>query len=71
MEAELESLIDLLGPRALIGCYVWHHLPDQQAPGEFTNIWARVDDVEQGTGRFWLEDGQGEWFHRPIDEEEL
>jgi hypothetical protein len=70
MEPQLESIIDLLGPQALIGDYIWHHAPGQE-PGTYKNILTRIGDVEPGTGRFWLEDGQGEWFFRPVDKEEL
>jgi hypothetical protein len=66
MEAPLASLIDLLGPQSLVGEYVWHHMPGQE-PGSYSTVWAKVADVEQGTGTFWLEDAQGEWYYRPVE----
>jgi hypothetical protein len=27
--------------------------------------------VEQGIGKFWLEDAQGEWYYRPVERDEI
>lgn len=45
-------------------------MPGEQ-PGTYKNVWARIGDTEQGTGRFCLEDGQGEWYFRRVDRDEL
>jgi hypothetical protein len=42
-----------------------------QEPGSYITVWAKVADVEQGTGRFWLEDAQGEWYYRSVERDEV
>lgn len=70
MEPQLVTLIELTGPQGLIGEYVWHELAGR-APGTGRRFWVRIVDVDAATGRFWLEDGNGELFHRSVDKSEL